>query len=120
MECILLCYKCTLLNSFISTENCIFPGITHISGRLSICCYLFAKPEYSIHVIIITNSIKVDLVPKRLQIYANNVSRYMRQRYGQRSFPDVFLLTLWGLEMYAYKQRKWLQVTALHCNTFIE
>ena len=56
-----------------------------------------------------------DLAPHRLQIYANNVSRYMRQTYGQRSFPDVFFLTLWGLEMYAYKQ-----VIKLHCNTFIK
>ena len=27
---------------------------------------------------------------------ANSVSRYMRQTYGQRSFPDVFCLTLCG------------------------
>ena len=44
-----------------------------------------------------------DLAPHRLQIYANNVSRYMRQTYGQRSFPDV-----------------WLQVITLHSNTFIK
>ena len=56
-----------------------------------------------------------DLAPHRLQINAHTVSRYMRQTYGQRYFPDVFFLTLWGLEMYA-----WLQVITLHCNTFIK
>ena len=61
-----------------------------------------------------------DLAPRRLQIYANIVSRYMRQTYGQRSFPDVFFLALWGLGLYAYKQRKWLQALTLHCNTFIK
>ena len=61
-----------------------------------------------------------DLAVHRLSINANNVSRYMLQTYGQRSFPDAFFLTLWGLEMYAYEQRKWLQVITLHCNTFIK
>ena len=49
-----------------------------------------------------------DLAPHRLQIYANNFSKYMRQTYGRRSF-----LTLWDLGLYAYKQRKQLFVNIL-------
>ena len=37
-----------------------------------------------------------DLAPHRLQIYAINVSRYMRQTYGLRSFPDVLYMKFWG------------------------
>ena len=57
------------------------------------------------------------MAPHRLQIYNNNVSKYMRQTYGRRSFPDDFFLTLWGFDLYAYKQRKQLFVNLLALKT---
>ena len=86
---------------FIGSMKPLTPGAsdTTKSSAFCVCCVVFAisfLQEQS------------DLAPHRLQVYANNFSKYMRQTYGRRS-----LLTLWGLGLYAYKQQKQLFVNIL-------
>ena len=52
----------------------------------------FEHDAIELHILLLLLKKQSDLAPHRLQINANNVSRYMQQMYGQRSFPDVFSL----------------------------